>query len=112
MLGTSVTLLTQRDAQLLARSVSSLQILSNNRFILGIAGGFIREAMENHGSDFNARWDIVKSRLSQMKADWMHANSFLFKLSSASNFYRVEFFPGATSGCRICRWVDAPKTNI
>ena len=85
-LGTSVTLLTQRDAQLLARSVSSLQILSNNRFILGIAGGFIREAMENHGSDFSARWDIVKSRLSQMRADWLHANSVLFQTLECPQF--------------------------
>lgn len=102
-LGTSVTLLTQRDAQLLARSVSSLQILSNNRFILGIAGGFIREAMENHGSDFSARWDIVKSRLSQMRADWLHANSAL------SNFRVPPIFIGSNSSrvpLRVAEYAD------
>ena len=103
MLGTSVTLLTQRDAYFLARSVSSLQILSNNRFILGIAGGFIREAMENHGSDFNARWDIVKSRVSQMKADWLQANRFLRK------FRMPPIFIGSNSSkvpLRVAEYAD------
>ncbi|MEC8147279.1 MAG: LLM class flavin-dependent oxidoreductase [Pseudomonadota bacterium] len=72
-LGTSVTLLTQRDARFLARSVSSLQFFSNNRFILGVAGGFIREAMENHGSSFTARWSIVKNAVLTMKSDWQRA---------------------------------------
>lgn len=102
-LGTSVTLLTQRDAQLLARSVSSLQILSNNRFIFGIAGGFIREAMENHGSEFNARWEIVKSRVSQMRADWLHASSVL------SNFRMPPIFIGSNSSrvpLRVAEYAD------
>ena len=103
MLGTSVTLLTQRDAQFLARSVSSLQFLSNDRFILGIAGGFIREAMENHGSDFNARWDIVKSRVSQMRADWLQANSAQHK------FRMPPIFIGSNSSkvpLRVAEYAD------
>ena len=31
------------------------------RFIFGVAGGFIREAMENHGSIFQDRWEIVEN---------------------------------------------------
>ncbi len=103
MLGTSVTLLTQRDAHFLARSVSSLQVLSNNRFILGIAGGFIREAMENHGSEFNARWDIVKSRVLQMKGDWREANSCL------SRFQMPPIFIGSNSSkvpLRVAEYAD------
>ncbi len=102
-LGTSVTLLTQRDAQFLARSVSSIQFLSNNRFILGIAGGFIREAMENHGSDFNSRWDIVKSRVSLMRSDWSQADRAL------SNFRIPPIFIGSNSSrvpLRVAEYAD------
>ena len=50
-----------------------MQFFSNNRFILGVAGGFIREAMENHGSSFTARWSIVKNAVLTMKSDWQRA---------------------------------------
>ena len=63
-LGTSVCLLPQRDPDLLARSVWSLQRLAKNRFVMGVAGGFIREAMENHGAVFSNRWNMVENTVS------------------------------------------------
>jgi alkanesulfonate monooxygenase SsuD/methylene tetrahydromethanopterin reductase-like flavin-dependent oxidoreductase (luciferase family) len=73
-LGTSVCLLTQRDPIITARVIESLERISNNRLILGVAGGFVREAMENHGSDFNKRWDIVRQRVIKMREIWYHVN--------------------------------------
>jgi len=73
-LGTSVCLLTQRDPENTARAVESLQVISNHRLILGVAGGFVREAMENHGSDFNRRWEIVRQRVLKMKDIWQKTN--------------------------------------
>ncbi|MEQ8662245.1 MAG: LLM class flavin-dependent oxidoreductase, partial [Gammaproteobacteria bacterium] len=69
-LGTSVCLLTQRDARATARSVASLMSLAGDRLVLGVAGGFIREAMENHGSPFATRWRVVRERVAAMRTEW------------------------------------------
>ena len=69
-LGTSVSLLTHRDPILLARSVWSLQRLSKNRLIMGIAGGFIKEAMENFGVKFEDRWNTVRDSIIIMRSIW------------------------------------------
>ncbi|MEQ8496235.1 MAG: LLM class flavin-dependent oxidoreductase [Gammaproteobacteria bacterium] len=69
-LGTSVCLLTQRDPLATARAVASLRALAGERLVLGVAGGFIREAMENHGSPFERRWQVVRERVAAMRAAW------------------------------------------
>ena len=70
-LGTSVCLLTQRMVPLIAGSIETMQRLSGERFIFGVAGGFIREAMENHGSNFQNRWGIVENSVTELKRDWV-----------------------------------------
>ena len=70
-LGTSVCLLTQRMVPLIAGSIETMQRLSGERFIFGVAGGFIREAMENHGSNFQNRWGIVEDSVTELKRDWV-----------------------------------------
>ena len=69
-LGTSVALLTQRDHLALARTVASLDHMSNGRVILGVAGGFVREAMTNHGAGFKSRWQLVAERVAAMRSIW------------------------------------------
>ena len=69
-LGTSVCLLTQREPRATARAVNSLRALAGERVVLGVAGGFIREAMENHGSPFEQRWQLVRERVALMRAEW------------------------------------------
>ena len=71
-LGMSVCLLTHRDPIATAKNVSSLDVISNGRLILGVAGGFIAEAMENHGSAFKQRWPIVREATLAMRAIWRH----------------------------------------
>lgn len=69
-LGVSVCLLTHRDPIATAKSASSLDVLSGGRLILGVAGGFVAEAMENHGSPFKHRWRIVREKTLAMRAIW------------------------------------------
>ena len=69
-LGTGVCLLTERDPITTAKSIASLDIVSNGRVIFGIAGGFIREAIENHGSPFKERWDVVRERALAIRTIW------------------------------------------
>lgn len=72
-LGTSVCLLTQREPVPMARAVADLDRLANGRLVLGVAGGFIREAMEHHGSAFADRWPIVRERVLAMRRMWTQA---------------------------------------
>ncbi|MGR9090179.1 MAG: LLM class flavin-dependent oxidoreductase, partial [Gammaproteobacteria bacterium] len=69
-LGISVCLLTHRDPIATARAASSLDHLSHGRLILGVAGGFVAEAMENHGSPFKHRWQIVREKTLAIRTLW------------------------------------------
>jgi len=73
-LGTSVCLLTQRDPEITAKAISSLESISNHRCVIGVAGGFVAEAMGNHGSAFDRRWDIVRERTRLMRKQWESIN--------------------------------------
>lgn len=69
-LGTCVCLLTEREPISLAKTVATLDRVSNGRFQFGVAGGWIAEAMENHGTPFKKRWQVVRERVEAMKAIW------------------------------------------
>lgn len=69
-LGTGVCLLTERDPLTTAKAVASLDHVSNGRVIFGIAGGWIREAIEHHGSSFRHRWSIVRERALAIRTLW------------------------------------------
>lgn len=69
-LGTGVCLLTERDPIITAKAIASLDRISNGRVIFGIAGGFIREAIENHGSPFKQRWAVVRERALAIRTLW------------------------------------------
>ena len=70
VLGTSVSLLTQREPIVTANVIASLDRIANGRLVVGVAGGFIREAMENFGSSFVKRWQIVRERTMTMRSIW------------------------------------------
>ena len=69
-LGTSVCLLTHRDVLITAKAAASLDQVSEGRLILGVAGGLIAEAMENHGSPFKERWKIVREKCEVLRHIW------------------------------------------
>jgi len=69
-LGTGVCLLTERDPIITAKAIATLDHISNGRVIFGIAGGWIKEAMENHGSPFKERWHIVRECALAIRTLW------------------------------------------
>ena len=69
-LGTGVCLLTERDPIITAKSIATLDHLSKGRVIFGVAGGWIKEAMENHGTPFKERWRVVRDHTLAIKALW------------------------------------------
>src|ERR1700683_5340344 len=69
-LGTGVCLIPQRDPIVTAKCVSSLDQLSNGRFLFGIGGGWNVDEMENHGAPYETRFKLLRERILAMKALW------------------------------------------
>jgi probable F420-dependent oxidoreductase len=69
-IGTGVCLVVEHDPIVLAKTVATLDLLSNGRLLLGIGGGWNAEEMENHGTPFPRRWQVLRERIEAMKAIW------------------------------------------
>lgn len=69
-IGTGICLVAQRDPIQLAKSVASLDQVSGGRFLFGIGSGWNQDEIENHGTDFSKRHQVVRERVEAMKAIW------------------------------------------
>ena len=69
-LGTGVCLVVERDPIVLAKEVSSLDVLSGGRVLLGVGAGWNAEELAHHGVDFADRWDVLQQRVELMQALW------------------------------------------
>ncbi|MFO1084258.1 MAG: LLM class F420-dependent oxidoreductase [Reyranellaceae bacterium] len=69
-LGTGVCLVNQRDPIQTAKLVSSIDQLSNGRFLFGVGSGWNQDEMENHGTNFETRHKLVRERIEAMKVIW------------------------------------------
>jgi probable F420-dependent oxidoreductase len=68
--GTGVCLVAQRDPIQLAKSVASIDRVSNGRFLFGVGNGWNQDEMENHGTVFASRHKLARERIEAMKAIW------------------------------------------
>jgi probable F420-dependent oxidoreductase len=69
-IGAGVCLLIERDPIVVAKSVATLDYLCAGRVIFGIGGGWNREEMANHGTEFKTRWKLLRERVEAIKALW------------------------------------------
>jgi probable F420-dependent oxidoreductase len=69
-LGMGACLVTQRDPIILAKEVATLDELSGGRVIFGVAVGWSREEMRNHGTDPKTRTRLLRERCEAMKEIW------------------------------------------
>lgn len=69
-IGTGVCLITEHDPIVTAKTVASLDQLSEGRFIFGIGAGWNAEEMENHGTKYGTRYKVMRERVLAMKALW------------------------------------------
>jgi len=68
--GTGICLVIERDTITTAKSVASVDHVSNGRFLFGVGGGWNREEMEHHGTDFPTRFKRLEEQVRAMKALW------------------------------------------
>jgi probable F420-dependent oxidoreductase len=69
-LGTGVCLVVERDPIVLAKEVSSLDVLSGGRVLLGVGAGWNAEELAHHGVEFADRWNVLRERVELMQALW------------------------------------------
>jgi probable F420-dependent oxidoreductase len=69
-IGTGICLIIERDTITTAKSVASLDMLSNGRFEFGIGAGWNAEEMENHGTEFKTRFKRLREQVLAMKQIW------------------------------------------
>jgi probable F420-dependent oxidoreductase len=69
-IGTGIALVTQRDPIVTAKMVSSIDQLSNGRFLFGVGNGWNQDEVENHGTDFKSRHKLARERIEAMKTIW------------------------------------------
>jgi probable F420-dependent oxidoreductase len=69
-LATGICLVVQRDPIQTAKSVASLDHLSNGRFLFGIGAGWNADEIANHGTAFKTRHKLMRERVEAMRAIW------------------------------------------
>jgi len=70
MIGTGICLVIERDPIILAKEIATVDHMSSGRMLFGVGGGWNREEMENHGTNWSLRWKVLRERIEAMKEIW------------------------------------------
>ena len=90
-LGTGISLVVEHEPLALAKTVATVDQLSNGRFLFGVGAGWNREEMENHGTPYAKRWKVLEERVRAMKALWTEDEASFH--GDWVNFDRVWSYP-------------------
>jgi len=69
-LATGISLLIERDTITMAKTLATLDLLSNGRAILGVGGGWNREEAEHHGVEWSQRFQKLEEQITAIKVIW------------------------------------------
>jgi probable F420-dependent oxidoreductase len=69
-IATGICLLPQRDTLITAKLVASLDRLSGGRLLFGIGGGWNKEEMAHHGTDYASRFRRMEEQVRAMQRLW------------------------------------------
>ena len=70
--GTGICLVVQRDPIHTAKEVASLDQVSGGRFLFGVGGGWNIEEMNDHGTEGDGRFRLMRERIEAMKSIWQN----------------------------------------
>ncbi len=69
-LATGICLLIEHQALTLAKTVATLDHVSNGRVLLGLGAGWNREEMENHGTQYKSRFRKLEEQMAALREIW------------------------------------------
>jgi len=95
-LGTSVVVLPQRHAIIVAKQAAALDVLSGGRFILGVGVGWLQEEFQFLNADFARRSAVTDEAIMAMRVLWREEMA-----SFQGQFYAFSdavFFPKPAGG--------------
>lgn len=69
-LGTGICIAVEHHTLTLAKTVATLDHVSNGRVLLGLGGGWNREEMENHGVDYGGRFKKLEEQMQALEQIW------------------------------------------
>jgi len=74
-IGTGICLIPEREPIVTAKSVATLDRMSNGRFIFGIGAGWLVDETEVFGVEFRRRWPLTREYIGAMKELWTKPES-------------------------------------
>jgi probable F420-dependent oxidoreductase len=69
-IGTGICLTPERDPIVTAKTVATLDVLSDGRFVFGVGFGHFRDELAAHGVNAKDRWAITRERVLAMRLLW------------------------------------------
>ncbi len=102
-LGSSVLLLPYRNPIVLAKELASLDVLSNGRLLLGVAGGWLQEEFDMLGIPFHERGRRMDEYLALLRALWTEE-----RVSFRGRWFALDeaaFFPKPVQKPRLPIWI-------
>lgn len=69
-LATGICLVIEHQALTLAKTVATLDHVSNGRVLLGLGAGWNQEEMENHGTQYSSRFRKLEEQMAALRALW------------------------------------------
>ena len=95
-LGTSVIVLPYRHPVVVAKMISTLDVLSEGRVIFGVAPGWLKEEFDVLNADFKNRGKVTDEYMQAISELWRNENP-VYK-GEFANFSDIDFFPKPHNG--------------
>jgi probable F420-dependent oxidoreductase len=70
VVGTGILLVAQHDPIVAAKSVASLDLLAEGRFLFGVGAGWNIEELEDHGVTSGTRFAVMREHVEAMRSLW------------------------------------------
>lgn len=90
-IASGVALVIERDPIILAKSVATIDRVSNGRFIFGIGAGWLEAEMADHGVVYRTRFQLLKEQVRAMKEIWKTEEAEFH--GKFVNFDKMRSFP-------------------
>jgi alkanesulfonate monooxygenase SsuD/methylene tetrahydromethanopterin reductase-like flavin-dependent oxidoreductase (luciferase family) len=119
LLGTGICLVAQHEPLALAKTVATVDRLSNGRFLFGIGAGWNEDEMENHHVSPKRRWNVTREHVEAMRRLWTQEEAsygssvllFFYPIKDGTTRARSPRIEPSAS-CKVSKTRSAPMTSL